>query len=491
MICPSCGGASSHAARFCGTCGNPLQRTCGSCGAEVGASHLFCSACGVHLDDGSGGPLDADPAERKLVTVLFADVVDGTALVEGLDPEAANDLMQPLIEAMRAAVNRYEGVVNQVEGDGIMALFGAPIADEHHAIGACFAAVDIPRMVRSVDPDVQIRVGVHSGEVVVQTEDNDLSSDYVASGPTVQLAARMGQSARPGLPLATAATAALAGGHIRTGPSQVVEVRGFDSPIEVYELMGKADAAGSIQARMSHKLTEFVARTDQLNQISSLFESVTDGQGVVLSVTGGPGVGKSRLVVEFVRRLPAGVQVLTAQASPYDRSTPYRPIAEMVRSWLARRGGGEFNVGEVLEALDRSLTVYTDAIIALIGGNPSAVWMATDAGLRRQTTRRAIRAVLGASAGDALTVLVFEDVHWMDGESLTVMDELADLSGSVPLFMISTSRPESERRWDEFDHSELMELDGVGRQRGHRFRRRARGHQVVDRHDSLRTRRAN
>ena len=227
--------------------------------------------------------------------------------------------------------------------------------------------------------------------------------------------------------------------------------------------MGKADATGSWQSRMTRKLTSFVARTDELDRMRTLLDDLGDGHGSVLRIEGGPGVGKSRLIYEFVDQLGDNVQVLAARASPYDRSTPYRPVAEMMRSWLARRGGGAYNVEEVLEALDPSLSVYTPAIVALIGGDPGAAWVATDAGLRRQTTRRAIRAVLGAAAVERYTLLVFEDVHWLDSESLSVLDELADLADDTPLLVVMSYRPEADMRSGEMAHVETM---GTPRTRG-------------------------
>lgn len=427
----------------------------------MGASHLFCTTCGFKVDDPAPSEREPHPSERKLVTVLFADIVGSTALVEGMDPEDAGEVIGPLIEAMRAGVNRYEGVVNQVEGDGIMALFGAPVADEHHAIGGCFAAIDIPRLVKSVDPEVDVRVGVHSGEVLVRSEDRDLSSDYVASGPTVHLASRLEQAARPGIPLVSSDTANLASGNVRVGPPALLAVRGFDDPIEVRELLGKGDGRGSLQARMARRLTDFVARRDELRLLSSKLTEVEGGFGSVVSVVGGPGVGKSRLLHEFINRLDEQVRVLTAQASPYDRSTPYRPIAEMMRSFLARRGGGPYNVEETLEGLDPSLTTYSDAMVALIGGDPSAAWMASDAGLRRQTTRRAIRATLGAAAAEALLVVVLEDLHWMDNESLSVIDELVDLAEATPLLMVTSQRPEHEMRWGDLAQVTVLQLEGL------------------------------
>ena len=461
MICSSCGGASSNSARFCGTCGNPLQRICGSCGTELGSSNLFCSACGVRVEGGSPAGSQSAPTERRLVSVVIAGVVASGALSEERDGSADGDVLSSIIEATREGVHRYAGVINHVDGDRIMALFGAREADQHHAISACFAGIDIPRLVTAAVPDARVQIGIHSGEVSLQMQGSHLASDYVASGKTVQLAAGMEHLSRPGIPLITAATASLAGHNVRLGAPQEVDVHEFETPIEVYELMGKADAAGSLQSHTAARRSQFIARVDELELLDSLRSDVDQGNGAVLTVIGGPGVGKSRLLIEFIGRLPEGVEVLSSRASPYDRSTPYRPIAEMMRSWLGRRGGGEYNAEEVLAALDPSLTVYTDALVALIGGQPPASWISIDAGLRRQTTRRAIRAILGASAAERSTVLVFEDRHWMDGESLSLMDELADLAGTTPLLMLVSSRSEGGERWDDLDHAELLELEGL------------------------------
>lgn len=429
------------------------------CSAEIGSSHKFCSACGTAVD--AEGSVERLPSERKIVSVLFADIVASTELIEGLDPDEAADAIEPILEAMKEGVHRYSGVITKVAGDGIMALFGAPVADEHHAIGACFAAIDIPRLVRADHPDVEVRVGVHSGEVLVHPEANDFSAEYVASGPTVHLAARMEQLAQPGIPLVTASTAGLAGGNVRLGASDEIEVDGFEGLIEVYELMGKADASGSIQSRMARRLSPFIARRDELAELGHAWEAVESGTGEVVAIAGGPGIGKSRLAYEFVSSLEQTAVILSSQASPYDRATPYRPLAEMMRSWLGRRGGGELNVVEVLEVLDPSLTVYADALTALIGGEPSSAWLAVDAGLRRQTTRRAARAIIGAAALEQNLVLVFEDLHWMDGESLSVIDELVDLTETTPLLVLVTMRPEVEERWTDRDGVTLIALEGL------------------------------
>ena len=395
------------------------------------------------------------------MTVLYADVVASSELVKGLNAEEARGVVGPLIDAMLHAVARYGGVVDRVEGDRVMAVFGASGTDEDHAIGACFAALDIPRLVSASSSDVQVRIGVHSGQVHVAGGQAGGTGSTVDDGPTVKLAARMEEAARPGIPLVTAATATFAAGNVRTGSARRLEVEGFDGTIEVYELMGKADASGRMHAETAGRLTPFIGRADELTKMRLMLESASDGNGTALSIVGDAGVGKTRLLYEFVQGLGDDVDVLSAHASPYDRSTPYRPIAEMMRSWLARRGGGAYNVEEVFESVDSSLVVYADAITALVGGDPSRAWVLTDAGLRRQTMRRAIRAILGASALESLTVLAFEDLHWMDTESMSVIDELADLAGGTPLMMITTSQSVAGAGWSKLDHARNLALGGL------------------------------
>src|SRR5262245_28959747 len=246
--------------------------------------------------------------ERKQVTVLFADLKGSLELLADRDPEEARQLLDPVLERMMAAVHRYEGTVNQVMGDGIMALFGAPLAHEDHAVRACYAALRMQESVmqyseaiqRSHGVPVQMRVGLHSGEVVVRAIDNDLHMDYTAVGQTTHLAARMEQMARPGSVLMTAATLQLAEGYIQVRPLGPIPIRGLADPMAVFELVGTGPTRTYLQAFAARGLTRFVGRQAELEALRQALERAGVGHGQVVAVMGEPGVGKTRLFYAFI-----------------------------------------------------------------------------------------------------------------------------------------------------------------------------------------------
>jgi class 3 adenylate cyclase len=246
--------------------------------------------------------------ERKQVTVLFADLQGSTELIRDLDPEAAQRLLDPALQRMMDAVHRYEGAVNQVLGDGIMALFGAPVAHEDHAARACYAALAMQAALRRYAEDVrrshglemQARVGLNSGEVVVRAIGNDLHMDYSAVGQTTHLAARMEQLATPGTIRLTAATLRLAEGLIQVNALGPFPVKGLTEPIEVFELVGASTIRGRLQASAARGLTRFVGRQQELLALQQALERAGAGQGQVVALVGEAGLGKSRLAYEFV-----------------------------------------------------------------------------------------------------------------------------------------------------------------------------------------------
>src|SRR2546425_2258683 len=246
--------------------------------------------------------------ERKHVTVLFADLKDSTELIRGLDPEAATPLPDPAIHLMMAAVHRFEGTVNQVLGDGIMALFGAPIAHEDHALRACYAALAMQAAMRATTEDVRrtrglelrMRVGLNSGEVVVRAIGNDLHMDYSAVGETTHLAARMEQLATPGSSRLTAATLRLVEGLVQVTALGPVPVKGLEEPVEVFELVGASTMRRRLQAAAARGLTPFVGRQQELEALHQALTQASTGHGQVVALVGDAGVGKSRLVHECV-----------------------------------------------------------------------------------------------------------------------------------------------------------------------------------------------
>src|SRR5215472_4556275 len=270
MKCQQCQHENSAKAKFCEECAAPLPRTCDNCGSQVSLTAKFCPQCGHPLGPVRDDPRFASPksytpqhladkiltsrtaleGERKQVTVLFADIKGSMELLADRDPEDAQKLLDPVLERMIEAVHRYEGTVNRVMGDGIMGLFGAPIAHEDHAVRACYAALRMLRRVnvyadeiqRGGGTPVQIRVGLNSGEIVVCAIGNDLHMDYTVVGQTAHLAARLEQLANPGSVLTTADTLRLAEGYIAMKPLGLVSVKGLPNQIQIYEVTGAGDA---------------------------------------------------------------------------------------------------------------------------------------------------------------------------------------------------------------------------------------------------------
>jgi class 3 adenylate cyclase len=331
MRCPHGDAETPDGAKFCIECGTSLRCRCPQCGADTLPRAKFCGECGTPLTAQSLAPPAAPPpsllrytpgylaekiltskaaleGERKLVTVLFADLKGSMELLADRDPEDARAILDPVLERMMDAVHRYEGAVNQVMGDGIMALFGAPIAHEDHAVRACYAALAMQDVMRAYAKEarrahgitVQIRVGLNSGEVVVREIGNDLHMDYSAIGQTTHLAARMEQLATPGSTLLTPETLQLVEGFIQVKALGPVPVKGLEEPVEVFELVGATSVRRRLHATAARGLTRFVGRQTELEVLRQALNRAGVGHGQLVAVVGEPGVGKSRLVNEFI-----------------------------------------------------------------------------------------------------------------------------------------------------------------------------------------------
>ncbi|MBI3330147.1 MAG: adenylate/guanylate cyclase domain-containing protein, partial [Nitrospinae bacterium] len=318
--------------------------------------------------------------ERKQVTVLFADLKGSMELLADRDPEEARKLLDPVLERMMEAVHRYEGTVNQVMGDGIMALFGAPIAHEDHAVRACYAALRMQETVtrygddmqRSHGVPVQIRVGLNSGEVVVRAIGSDLHMDYTAVGQTTHLAARMEQMVKPGSILMTAEALALAEGYVQVKPLGPVPIKGLSEPVEVFEMTGAGPVRTRLQAATARGLTRFVGRDTELEALRQALEGAGAGHGQVVAVVGEPGVGKSRLFYEFTRsHRTHGWLLLESHSVSYGKATPYLPIIDLLKTYCqieARDDGRRIRekvTGKLL-TLDETLKPTLPAFLALL-----------------------------------------------------------------------------------------------------------------------------
>ena len=370
--------------------------------------------------------------ERKQVTVLFADLKGSMELLADRDPEEARKLLDPVLEHMMEAVHRYEGTVNQVMGDGIMALFGAPLAHEDHAVRACYAALRMQESVKRYAEGVQrehgvtirIRVGLNSGEVVVRAIGSDLHMDYTAVGQTTHLAARMEQLADAGAILLTHETLTLAEGFVHVTSLGPMAVKGLTAPVEVYELTGVSAARSRLQAAATRGLSRFVGRDAEIEQLRRAVDLARQGRGQVAAAVGAPGVGKSRLTFELTHSPQfEGWLMLQAGAVSYGKGTSYLPVIDLLKTYF--RIGDRESPHEIREKvtgrlllLDRALEATLPAILALLdvsGDDPQ--WQALDPPQRRQRMLDAVKRLLLREAQVQPLLVIFEDLHWIDSET--------------------------------------------------------------------------
>ena len=458
LTCGACGAALPSGSRFCNHCGTPVHPS-GAVQPRFGSPDTYTPK---HLAERILTFKSALEGERKHVTVLFADLKGSMELLADRDPEEARRLLDPVLERMMEAVHHYEGTVNQVMGDGIMALFGAPIAHEDHAVRACYAALRMQESVaryadearRAHGGTVQIRVGLNSGEVVVGAIGNDLRMDYTAVGETTHLAARMEQAARPGTVLIAPATFALVEGFVAVTPLGPVPVKGLREPVEVYELSGIGPARTRLQAAARRGLTWFVGRDAEIEVLRRSLEHAGAGHGQVVAIVGEAGVGKSRLTWEFTRSHHAdGWLVLRGRSISYARGTPYLPVIELLKSYLRIQERDDprqvrERVADKLLTLDRTLEALLTPLLALFDVPvDDAPWNALDPPQRRQRIVDAVTRLLLWESQVQPLLLVFVDLQWMDSESQALLDAVIESLPTARILLLISYRPEYQHGW--------------------------------------------
>jgi class 3 adenylate cyclase/tetratricopeptide (TPR) repeat protein len=412
--------------------------------------------------------------ERKQVTVLFADLKGSTELIRDLDPEAAQHLLDPALQRMMDAVHRFEGTVNQVLGDGIMALFGAPLAHEDHALRACYAALamqtDLRRYAEEVRRtqglEVQLRVGLNSGDVVVRTIGNDLHMDYSAVGQTTHLAARMEQLATPGTIRMPAATLRLVEGLVRVTALGPMPVKGVTEPVEVFELLGATPVRRRLQATVARGLTRFVGRDQELVTLTQALAHAGQGHGQLVALLGEAGVGKSRLVYECVHgHATQGWRVLESTAVSYSTATPYFPMIDLLKRYCQVDDGDDVRtirtkVTRQVLTLDETLQDTLPALLALLDAVPDdSSLLSLDPLQRRQRTLDALQRVLRRESQGQPLLLVCEDLHWIDTETQAVLDRLVESLPTARLLLLVTYRPAYQHGWGSKTYYTQVRLD--------------------------------
>jgi class 3 adenylate cyclase/tetratricopeptide (TPR) repeat protein len=416
----------------------------------------------------------APAGERKQVTVLFADIKGSMELLADRDPEDAQKLLDPVLQCMIESVHRYEGTVNRVMGDGIMALFGAPLAHEDHAPRACYAALRMQEAVTRYTDQVQrshgvpltIRVGLNSGEIVVCAIGNDLHIDYTVVGQTANLAARMEQMAKPGSILTTAYTMQLAEGYVTAKPLGPVPVKGLADPIPIYEVTGAGPARTRLQAAAGRGFTRFVDREVEREQLRRAQQLARQGRTQVVAIVGEAGVGKSRLVHEFVRSdHTADWRVLEFSSTPYGHATPYLPVIELFRHYFqinandSMRSIREKVTGKIL-ALDPSLQDAIPPILDLLDAlDDEHPFRLLDPVQHRQCTYRAITRLLLSESRVQPLVAVFEDLYWYDAVFLALLNQLVVEAKDATLLLVVCYRPEFRDEWRNRPNYRQLRLD--------------------------------
>ncbi len=500
--CTKCGFENAIGANFCQQCGNRLGRFCLRCGHALDPAALFCNACGERVSESPqasfAAPIHYTPphlaeriraeqavleargesaGERKTITVLFADMAGSTALIHDLDPEEARRLIDPVVDLMMDAVHHYEGYVAKSLGDGILALFGAPIAHEDHPKRALYAALHMQEAMRRhsnrirLDQGIplQIRVGIHTGEVVVRSiRTDDLRTDYDPIGHTIHIASRMESIATPSSILVSEATCRLTQGYFDFKALGATHLKGIPEPVAVYEVLGLGALRTRLQVAERRGLARFVGRHAELEQLHGALERAKAGDGQIVGVVGEAGVGKSRLFHEFKGVSQQGCLVLETFSVSHGKSFAYLPLIELMKNYFRigarddERTCREKVAGKVL-TLERALENLLPYLLYLLGiTEPGSSLPNMDPEIRRQRIFEAVtRLLVRESLGQPLELL-FEDLQWLDSETEAFLNVLIERLPGARILLLANYRPEYQHGWGDMTHYTQLRLDPLG-----------------------------
>jgi class 3 adenylate cyclase/tetratricopeptide (TPR) repeat protein len=490
--CPRCQTIGATGARFCAACGASMRLRCAACGEELPDRARFCAACGQAIDTATHAtPTEsytprhlaqkiltsrsALQGERKAVTVLFCDVVSSTTLAERLGPDEMHALLRRFFDLALAEVHRYEGTVNQFLGDGFMALFGAPIAHEDHARRAVLAALDLRAAIESAaltvpsggDVRLRLRMGLHTGFVIVGAIGDNLRMDYTAVGDVTHIAARLQQLAEPGQILLSDATARLVGDEVKLESRGPTAIRGRAEPIVVHELAGRR----ARRIRPEGVLSAFAGRERELRLLGDLLAEVDGGRGHAVSIMGEPGTGKSRLVFEFVQALDdRGLATLDGRCLSYGSAIPYVPVLDLLRgvTGIVDTHTPEQIVGRVaatLAAAGMDVSARAPYLTHLLGikANDDRIESLESQALMARTFETLLELLVRWSRRRPLVMLV-EDLHWIDQTSEAFLSALVERIAAAPVMLLATYRPGYRPPWSERSYATQFALRPLGPQ---------------------------
>ena len=452
MKCLRCQQENPPQAKFCFECAAPLQLRSPSPEAYTPP----------YLAEKIRAGRSALEGERRRVTVVFADLESSMALLAGRDPEDARVLIDGVLERMMEAVHRYEGTVNQIMGDGIMALFGAPVAHEDHALRACYAALRMQGSVKRFSAEVQatagvpirMRVGINSGDVLVRSIAGDLHMDYTAIGETTHLAAKVEQLAEPGTICATAGLVRLVEGYVQSRTLGLHAVKGLANPVELFEITGTGPLRTRFQVATRRGLSRFVGRQAETGALERAAAQARGGRGQIVAVVGQPGVGKSRLLWEFTQaRRQNGWSVFKAGTSSHGAAVSYLPVIELLALYFAIDAGDErarigLRIRRRIAALDEKMAEHVSPLLALFDvPTDDPRWEALDPPQRHRRTIDAVTELLERECRVNPMIVVIEDLHAVDAETQELLDAIAANLASERLLLMIEHRPEYQHDW--------------------------------------------
>jgi class 3 adenylate cyclase/tetratricopeptide (TPR) repeat protein len=503
MQCSACGFDNPAGMRFCGNCAQALKLVCAKCGFENPAGFKFCGECAAALTSTEGSAQTggraavADPTpraytpkhladkilqsksalegERKQVTVLFADVKGSMELAEQLDPEEFSRIMERFFTILADGIERFEGFVDKFTGDGIMALFGAPIAHEDHALRACYAALHARdelkryaeelRLSRGID--FSVRMGINSGAVIVGKIGDDLRMDYTAQGHTVGLAQRMEQLAAAHTICLSAATAKAVDGFVALRDLGPATIKGVTEPVRVFELEGVSTLRTRLDVARARGLSRFVGRDAEMNVLDAAIARARAGNGQVIGIVAEAGTGKSRLCFELTERCrAAGMRVIEGRCAPYGKNIPLAPILQVFRHYYgiteqdSDQTARDKLAGRLL-LLDEGYREVLPVLFEFFGvPDPERPAPHIDSELKQRQLFGVLRKLVQHGADD--TVALIEDLHWMDGASAAWLAEWVDAVAGSRFALVVNFRPEFEAAWLRKSYYQQLALAPLG-----------------------------
>jgi class 3 adenylate cyclase len=501
MRCSKCGTNNPSTNNFCGKCGNPLAKLCTNCKANNPATSAFCGNCGTPLGHAGVAAATSPPpaavanvrvtpeqnvtdagtleGERKTVTALFADIKGSTELMEELDPEEAGGIVDPALRLMIDAVRHYDGYVVQSTGDGIFALFGAPVAHEDHPLRALYSALRMQDQLRQYAAELRaegkapiaVRVGVNTGEVVVRSiRTGDGHTEYTPIGHTTNLASRIQNVAMPGSVVVSENTRKLCEGYFLLKPLGATKVRGVSGSVNVYEVNGLGPLRTRLQRSAGRGLTKFVGREHEIKALRHAADQATAGQGEMVAAVAGAGVGKSRLYYEFKALAQSNWLVLETFSISHGKASAFLPVIDLLRNYF--RIGSEDDertrrekVAGKIAILDRSLEdtlPYFYSLLGIVEGADPLAQM--DGQIKKRRTLEAIKRIALRESLNQPLMIIFEDLHWMDIESQALLDALVDSIADARILLLVNYRPEYSHQWNSKSYYTQLRLDPLGQE---------------------------